>query len=524
MPPLQRQETRGSLRSWWSDSNPMLHISPTINIHALAKPLMRFMYHRQALGIMEQNRDAPLSEELLEIYSSYLSSMILEAIMCRAPRKNWFKHACGRELSQTPRQPTDLNCIRRFSMTFCTCWNQILARWNQATVICCAWSARSWKLFFSVASGLATNESNSAKKTIMLDITSILGVCRTSQAVAIALLESDNVETRQYTWLLIHYLDGFTQMALIQTIPTEKWGHILSKGSWSGQEQLTSVLIKIAGHRKGAAVIIAANILEPLDLHLDLKTPTDMDSICILLECLVQHGFAVRGILKTDLMKRFAHACCQCPDQYRFDCNGGHRELPVEEFTKNPDLAAAISAALDTEHLTKGLNFKAECTRTRLYDSVPVSRKAAVALATMSWSPNSATAVLVALGGMENLMESLLFPQTNLNCSCEYPCSPCYLFIRLTGKGNVAHFFQSPQGIERLESFVINPQAHEDASFKAAALLADIGQSSEAGAALVDMARVYKCIRERATTSSASYWLRISLEWFLQELPDGSSS
>ncbi|KAJ7622500.1 hypothetical protein FB45DRAFT_1061952 [Roridomyces roridus] len=399
------------------------------------------------------------------------------------------------------------------------------------------------------------NESNSAKKTIMLDITSILGVCRTSQAVAIALLESDNVETRQYTWLLIHYLDGFTQMALIQTIPTEKWGHILSKGSWSGQEQLTSVLIKIAGHRKGAAVIIAANILEPLDLHLDQKTPTDMDSICILLECLVQHGFAVRGILKTDLMKRFAHACCQCPDQYRFDCNGGHRELPVEELTKNPDLAAAISAALDTEHLTKGLNFKAECTRTRLcvlinalaqhkglvsgllqanimehlverwrYDSVPVSRKAAVALATMSWSPNSATAVLVALGGMENLMESLLFPQTNLNCSCEYPCSPCYLFIRLTGKGNVAHFFQSPQGIERLESFVINPQAHEDASFKAAALLADIGQSSEAGAALVDMARVYKCIRERATTSSASYWLRISLEWFLQELPDGSSS
>ncbi|KAJ7622369.1 armadillo-type protein [Roridomyces roridus] len=73
MPPLQRVETPRSQASWWSDRNPMLHISPTMNIHAAAKPLMKFLYHRQALGIMEDNRDSPLPEELLDIYSAYLS-------------------------------------------------------------------------------------------------------------------------------------------------------------------------------------------------------------------------------------------------------------------------------------------------------------------------------------------------------------------------------------------------------------------------------------------------------------------
>ncbi|KAJ7622375.1 armadillo-type protein [Roridomyces roridus] len=73
MPPLQRTETGRSLASWWSDNNPMLHISPTINLHAAAKPLMKLLYHQQALRIMDENRDQPLSEELLDIYSTYIS-------------------------------------------------------------------------------------------------------------------------------------------------------------------------------------------------------------------------------------------------------------------------------------------------------------------------------------------------------------------------------------------------------------------------------------------------------------------
>ncbi|KAJ7494113.1 armadillo-type protein [Mycena latifolia] len=70
MPPLTRQRTLESVLSWWSDSNPS---GATINLHAATKPLMKLMYHRQALGFVKRNRGLPMSLETLEIYWSYLS-------------------------------------------------------------------------------------------------------------------------------------------------------------------------------------------------------------------------------------------------------------------------------------------------------------------------------------------------------------------------------------------------------------------------------------------------------------------
>ncbi|KAJ7850012.1 armadillo-type protein [Mycena olivaceomarginata] len=71
MPPLNRQESRASIYSWWSDSNSLLLHGPTINLHAAAKPLMRLMYHRQALDIIRKNRGSPLTRTILETYASY---------------------------------------------------------------------------------------------------------------------------------------------------------------------------------------------------------------------------------------------------------------------------------------------------------------------------------------------------------------------------------------------------------------------------------------------------------------------
>ncbi|KAJ7491406.1 armadillo-type protein [Mycena galericulata] len=68
----QRPQSRPSIYSWWSDSNPGLH-GPTMNIHTAAKPLMRFMYHRQALDFVKRNQGVGLSTETVEIYSTYLS-------------------------------------------------------------------------------------------------------------------------------------------------------------------------------------------------------------------------------------------------------------------------------------------------------------------------------------------------------------------------------------------------------------------------------------------------------------------
>ncbi|KAJ7880372.1 armadillo-type protein [Mycena olivaceomarginata] len=70
MPQLTRLESRPSIYSWWSDSNPGLQ-GPTINLHAVAKPLMKVMYHRQALNIIRKNRGSPLSAPELETYSAY---------------------------------------------------------------------------------------------------------------------------------------------------------------------------------------------------------------------------------------------------------------------------------------------------------------------------------------------------------------------------------------------------------------------------------------------------------------------
>ncbi|KAF7356894.1 hypothetical protein MVEN_01025200 [Mycena venus] len=71
MSPFAYQEARASLISWWSDSNPGLQ-GPTINLHTAAKPLMKWMYYRQAVGIIKKRRGRPLSSETLDIYSSYL--------------------------------------------------------------------------------------------------------------------------------------------------------------------------------------------------------------------------------------------------------------------------------------------------------------------------------------------------------------------------------------------------------------------------------------------------------------------
>ncbi|KAJ7479099.1 hypothetical protein FB451DRAFT_173382 [Mycena latifolia] len=70
MPPVARPRTPESIHSWWSDSNPVA--SPTISIHAAAKPLMRLMYHRDVVAFMKKNRGRPLSTESAQICASYL--------------------------------------------------------------------------------------------------------------------------------------------------------------------------------------------------------------------------------------------------------------------------------------------------------------------------------------------------------------------------------------------------------------------------------------------------------------------
>jgi hypothetical protein len=68
MVPLRRWPTRESIRSWWSDSN---SLGATIPLHTLSKPLLKYLYHRQALGIIVDSR-TPLSTDKIEVLTTYL--------------------------------------------------------------------------------------------------------------------------------------------------------------------------------------------------------------------------------------------------------------------------------------------------------------------------------------------------------------------------------------------------------------------------------------------------------------------
>ncbi|KAJ7254609.1 armadillo-type protein [Mycena rebaudengoi] len=92
MPPLTRQDTLESLRSWWSDSNPNLR-GPTINLHAAAKPFMRLLYDRQALEFIGKIDGISLSAMNAEIYGSYLSCEYVSASTKSAILEDLFRRA-----------------------------------------------------------------------------------------------------------------------------------------------------------------------------------------------------------------------------------------------------------------------------------------------------------------------------------------------------------------------------------------------------------------------------------------------
>jgi len=106
MPPLSRQNTRTSILSWWSDRNPGLQ-GPTINLHAAAKPLSRFLYHRQAIEIIRKNQGSPLSSATLEIYSAYfpwdyVSWSTKAAILLELAKRAEFSEADARAVVDSP--------------------------------------------------------------------------------------------------------------------------------------------------------------------------------------------------------------------------------------------------------------------------------------------------------------------------------------------------------------------------------------------------------------------------------------
>ncbi|KAF7358950.1 hypothetical protein MSAN_01235400 [Mycena sanguinolenta] len=65
-----------SIHSWWSDSN---SLGATIPLHTFAKPLAKFLHHRQVTALLAKNRNSHLSAELLDLLTIYLESKEISA-------------------------------------------------------------------------------------------------------------------------------------------------------------------------------------------------------------------------------------------------------------------------------------------------------------------------------------------------------------------------------------------------------------------------------------------------------------
>ncbi|KAF7291311.1 hypothetical protein MIND_01275200 [Mycena indigotica] len=76
MPPLARYPTNTSIRSWWSDSNPA---GATINLHTLAKPLLRVMYDREVRKLLKLGPGNENSGETVALLMRYLGARYVAA-------------------------------------------------------------------------------------------------------------------------------------------------------------------------------------------------------------------------------------------------------------------------------------------------------------------------------------------------------------------------------------------------------------------------------------------------------------
>ncbi|KAJ7937540.1 hypothetical protein B0H13DRAFT_1852512 [Mycena leptocephala] len=66
---LGENNVRRGAKNRWSDRNPP---GATIPLHTLAKPLAKFLHHRQVLGIIAKARSSPLSKDIVDILTCYL--------------------------------------------------------------------------------------------------------------------------------------------------------------------------------------------------------------------------------------------------------------------------------------------------------------------------------------------------------------------------------------------------------------------------------------------------------------------
>ncbi|KAF7369639.1 hypothetical protein MVEN_00294900 [Mycena venus] len=246
MPQLVRQQSHESIYSEWSDSKSP---GPTINIHAIAKPLMRLMYHQQATKFMKKHRDVPLSSKSAEICLSWLEYKYVG----NSTRTKILKYIAGKDMIDS-----DAHEVARTLLLDSVVIDQFLrASDAQLQVYAC-----------DLLVNLAINIS-SAPVVVQLNPCGRL----------VSFLRGTNIK------LTTRALDALKVGDMCKN-PSTTLVSLVRGQDHSIAQAATAVLAYMACEAEGAKIVIEARILDELDMVINLP---EQKMTCWLLDTLTRH-------------------------------------------------------------------------------------------------------------------------------------------------------------------------------------------------------------------------------------------
>ncbi|KAJ7232550.1 hypothetical protein C8J57DRAFT_1578874 [Mycena rebaudengoi] len=290
--PWTKAYTLESLRSWWSDSNPNLR-GPTINLHAAAKPLMKFLYDRQALEFIRNNRDILLSAKDAEIYGSYLSCEYISAstksaILEDLDRKAYYSDHDALAVQTDARVPPVVDGLLL-----------ILYEIPQIT-------------FLPVTTGVSVEaklldhlsdmlKDSSTPERHYLQIFGIISKLARHESTAVAVVEANILNSMEK--LLKSrpdvYPDIFTMVKLLAShAATAEATDMLEAPNTGRYLRIFRILSHLALHESGAVAILEANVLNSVE-NLLRSRPTDLyEHIFSMLERLASYESTAMAVVR----------------------------------------------------------------------------------------------------------------------------------------------------------------------------------------------------------------------------------
>ncbi|KAJ7040173.1 armadillo-type protein [Mycena alexandri] len=295
MPPLTRQRTPQSLHSEWSRNS----LGPTISIHALAKPLMRVMYHRAVLDLIKRQQGIPLSAETMEIYQSYLGWKYVAETT-----KSWIlREICQRALAEAEAQVAAeflLSCDGLFESTNVAVRGftaRILAELaihpsTRGAVLAVQPCARLVALLHDGDVGVAIN-SYHALSAISRDLDGARALVEGGALnFILEVLESTNATVRSLTSLLLAQLASYssTRRAVIAVKSCARLVALLGDGNVDVVNGTCYALSQIVRDSDGAKAIVEAGALGLLRQLLESKDTQVREHSCWILARLASYS------------------------------------------------------------------------------------------------------------------------------------------------------------------------------------------------------------------------------------------